>query len=141
MLSALFNRKSDPVTHTVLLLADDTTTLATVQSALPEEVFHLRIASTIEGAIQLLETIEKFNLIIVDLQQPEVEGTAFMEKLHIWYGKSAVPPTLFVLDNADDELVAKTFVVKDILPKPLTLERLQEHIAKLIADDTAPANE
>ncbi|MEZ4668025.1 MAG: response regulator [Anaerolineae bacterium] len=112
----------------VMAVGDDTEVLASLTSTLQAGGYIVYSVASVPAAVALLDEIEMPSVFIGDFRDPQAEGTEFMAKIGIRFGKSALPPVLFLMDSPEDEAAAKTLGVYDVLPKPLETEALLRSI-------------
>jgi len=120
----------------VLIVCDDAETCVSIYNALVEKGYQVHTAVTAPEAIRMLDVIGLPNAIIGDFVHPETDGKAFIEKARIRFGKSAMPPVLFLRDSIEDETTAGALDVHDVLPKPFENEVLIQHVQQLIESRT-----
>jgi DNA-binding response OmpR family regulator len=82
--------------------------------------------------LQLVTTIERPDVMIVDFVNPEVDAHELLEKARIRFGKSTMPPVLFLRDTPEDEEAANDLFADDVLLKPIEPALLLESVNKLI---------
>jgi DNA-binding response OmpR family regulator len=125
MLGGLFKKrhKAQP-TATVMAVGDDQGSLDLLTTTLEMEGIQVMRAADVEAAIKKLTDMDMPDLFIGDFSNPERDGTEFMRRLHIRYGKASLPPVIFLLDSIEDEVVAHTMGVTDVITKPLQSESI-----------------
>jgi DNA-binding response OmpR family regulator len=136
-----FKRKQpvQPV-FSVMVVCDDSNTASFIDAALIEKGYTVYSTPTVSEALELLDKIGLPDLFIGDFIQPDVDGKSFLEKARIRFGKSAMPPVLFLMDSRDDEVVADALGIHDLLPKPFEGEVLAQRVQRLIESRVPAAN-
>lgn len=127
-----FKSDNDHPSFSVLVVSDDGDTLALIRSTLTEEGCEVHSAVSAESAVQLLDEIELPDVIIGDFYYPQRDGKHFLNKARIRFGKSALPPTIFLMDSEEDEATAYELSVNDVLEKPFDADKLLASLTKLI---------
>jgi DNA-binding response OmpR family regulator len=138
----LFKRKqpAQPA-FSVMLICDDLGMSSFIDAALKDTGFTVHSMGTVAAALERLDEIGLPDVFIGDFIKPDVDGKAFLEKARIRFGKSAMPPVLFLMDSRDDETVAELLDVHDLLPKPFESEILVQRIQQLIESRLPADNE
>lgn len=127
-----FKSDKDHPAFSVLVVSDDGDTLALIRTSLTEEGCEVYSAVSAEAGVQLLDEIELPDVIIGDFYYPERDGKHFLNKARIRFGKSALPPTIFLMDSEEDETAAYELSVNDVLEKPFEAAKLLASLTKLI---------
>jgi CheY-like chemotaxis protein len=115
----------------VFVLSDDPAVSSFIHDTLTEVGCSVRSATTIAEALNSLDETDLPDVLIVDFLNPEIDGTAFIQQARLRFGKSTLPPVLFLMDSQSDEATAQVLEVNDLLPKPFDAPTLLEHISKL----------
>ncbi|MDX2138611.1 MAG: response regulator [Chloroflexota bacterium] len=132
----LFKSRRQTPAASVLIVSDDRDTLSTLQTMLTDNGFTVYALANVTTALALLNEIDLPDVFICDFVEPLTEGVGFIKKLQIHYGKSALPPAVFLMDSPDDETAASELGVYDVLPKPVQEERLLQCLT-LLSDRSA----
>ncbi|MBK9121604.1 MAG: response regulator [Chloroflexi bacterium] len=125
MLNGLFGSKDDKSRKfVVMVVSDDAADLAAVAATLESCGHTVYAPQNADEALGLLENAAMPDVLIGDFRNPDTDGTAFVRRLQVRYGKSGLPPVVFLLDSVEDEAAAHRLAVKDILAKPLAVDAL-----------------
>ncbi len=121
----------------ILLLEDDLMLNQTIKEFLESQ--GNIIIETFDGkeAIKIVEK-EKFDLLILDINVPSVDGLTLLENLHV---KKIYIPTIYISALVDIEDISRAFNLGcyDYLKKPFHLQELSLRIKKLIALKEKPS--
>lgn len=132
------SQKEEP-TITVLVVCDDPIACKLVYDALDDKGYTVHTAVNALTAISKLDEIGLPDVIIGDFIHPEVDGKTFIEQARIRFGKSAMPPVIFLMDSQEDAITAEQLGVHDLLPKPFENEKLAECVSRLVESQTPAA--
>ena len=91
--------------HVILAVDDMGLNLRTMKMAL-EEHFEVRLAKSGELALAIASK-EQIDLILLDIEMPEMSGFDFMQKLRKNHQSKGQPPVIFVTAHATPELLAR----------------------------------
>ncbi len=120
----------------ILLLEDDIMLNRAIKHYL-ESTGHV-VISTIDGN-GCLETLskEKFDLLVFDINVPDVDGLSILEKLH---EQKKMVPTIFISALIDIEDITRAFDIgcHDYLKKPFHLKELTLRINKILKTRQVP---
>lgn len=114
-----------------------------------KETFSLRSIHVVEAqngfeALQKLETSSSFDVILMDLNMPYMDGLETIRKIRLNFPKSiADTPILLLHSSAEDEfihLACKELNVAGKIPKPIKIDDLINNLSK-IDPKTGKANE
>jgi CheY-like chemotaxis protein len=116
------------MTNKKILAVDDVAlNLRTVKTAL-DKIFEVRIAKSGDLAMAILKN-EKIDLILLDIEMPEMSGFEFMQALKVKLSAGTIekiPPVIFVTAHATPELLAQAknagaigYVIKPFDPQVL----------------------
>lgn len=130
-------QKEEP-TFTILVICDDPLACASIYDALNDNGYHVNTAVTAREALRMLDDLGLPDVIIGDFIHPDVDGKEFMEKARIRFGKSAMPPVLFLMDSQEDAVTAEQLGVHDVLPKPFENKKLA-HCVHCLLESPTPA--
>jgi CheY-like chemotaxis protein len=129
------SQKETPV-FTVLVICDDLISCTSIYNALNDSGYRVHTAVTAKEALRMLDDLGLPDVIIGDFLHPELDGKEFIEKARIRFGKSAMPPVLFLMDSREDAITAEQLGVHDLLPKPVADEKLVQCVSCLIETRT-----
>jgi DNA-binding response OmpR family regulator len=119
----------------ILLVEDDAFFQTFYAGKLSEEHFTVTVAVNGEEGLRRAQE-QKFNLIILDLIMPKVDGFSFLSVRQKTPQLSAVPVIVFSTLGQDidvakaKELGATDYVNKSFLDFPVLLAKIHEHILK-----------
>jgi CheY-like chemotaxis protein len=115
----------------ILSVDDMGINLRTVKLAL-EEDFEVRLAKSGELALSITAS-EKIDLILLDIEMPEMSGFDFMKKLKN-NPEITVPPVIFVTAHATPELLARAKMAGAIgyVLKPFDPEILRKKVREAL---------
>jgi|FLYK01.1.fsa_nt_gi CheY-like chemotaxis protein len=136
----ILKKKKDDLKFSVLVICDDSAACASLSQALGEQGYIVNTAVTVAEAIQILDEAGLPDVMIGDFIKPEVDGKAFLEQARIRFGRSALPPMIFLMDSKEDELTAEAMGVHDLVPKPFEGEKLAQCVRQLI-ESRLPASD
>ena len=76
------------------------------------------------------------DLIILDVEMPEINGYQLLMQIKKLYADVNVPPAIFLTSNSDKDAVMKAFSygAKDYAVKPIVEAVLMEKIEKILSD-------
>lgn len=134
MLNSLFNAgKKDERVSTILAVGDDHDELRLMTSTLENNGYKVYVVGDVATAVSLLNEVEMPDVFIGDFRDPEADGTEFIRRLSLRYGKTSLSPVIFLLDSEEDEQVAHAMGVNDVLTKPLSTEALLQCVKSVVA--------
>ena len=125
-------RKKATPSLLVMAVGDDKEVLSSMSSVLQGAGYVVHAMASVPAAVTLLDAIEMPTAFIGDFRSPDTDGREFMTKIGIRFGKAALPPVIFLMDTPEDEAVARTLGVDDVLPKPVDPETLLRYIKALV---------
>lgn len=138
MLNGLFgSKKQEARKFVVMVVSDDPVDLAAVTATLETCGHTVYAPQNAEDALGVLENVAMPDVFIGDFRNPDTDGTEFVRRLQVRYGKSALPPVVFLLDSVEDEEAAHRLAVKDILAKPLAIDALTRSLEAAVAKPDA----
>lgn len=133
MLRGLFNTNKKPTQEiTVLVVGDDQEELRFVTNTLEIQGYKTHAVPAVGAALNLLNDMEMPDLFICDFRDPQGDGTEFLRRLNLRYGKASLAPVIFLLDSAEDEQVAHAMGVNDVLAKPLHADALLRCVKSVV---------
>ena len=121
-----------------LLLVDDDTDIAeTLSEFLRDQGHRLRIAANgAEGLRLLVEAVP--DVVLLDVEMPVLDGPRMAHSLFLHDAGRERVPILFLSGVADLERVAAGVGTPYYLPKPFSLERLLQMLARALRERAAP---
>ncbi|MBC7812404.1 MAG: response regulator transcription factor [Burkholderiales bacterium] len=122
----------------VFVVSDDASILSLIQEMLTPEGCIVHSAANPQEAIQMLDGMELPDVLIGDFRNPAVDGKAYLDIARTRFGKSTLPPVLFLMDTADDESAAHALHVDDVLSKPFDGPALLACISELVKASSSP---
>ncbi|MBC7870317.1 MAG: response regulator transcription factor [Chitinophagaceae bacterium] len=138
MIKNLFNRGKDIPSVSVMVVSDDTEVLTFLNETLTANGYMVYSVAGGAAAVSVLDEIAMPDVFIGDFINPEIDGKDFLGKIQIRFGKTALPPVLFLMDTPEDETVAQAMGVSDVLSKPLEKETLLEHLKEIVKHARPP---
>jgi CheY-like chemotaxis protein len=121
-----------------LLIVDDEPTIHIIIKALLGKQYDLRFASDAQEAIDLLAE-ESVNLVLLDIQMPDLSGLELLESLMLDSAYREIPVIIFTGKVTEERekkaltLGAATFISKDALLTDIGKDNLQKHIRRHVA--------
>ena len=116
----------------LFLLSDDSSVSTLVQNTLTQQGCTVYSGITVAEAVKSLDERGLPDVLIVDLYNPEVDGTAFIQQSRHRFGRSKMPPILFLMDSPEDEITAEMVEANDLLQKPFEPETLLQCVKTLV---------
>jgi DNA-binding response OmpR family regulator len=128
--------------RTILVVDDDQDLRKGLRMVLDNHGYRTLEANDGIEAKQLIDS-HRPDLVILDMMMPRSGGLAVLEYFH---GKTDAPPFIMVTANGTPQLrgYAEELGVADYIPKPFSMVRLLEGVAKVVGEsetETAPAEE
>ena len=113
----------------VLVVEDSVTNRAVVSEVLKNEVTEIAIAEDGEEAV-LKAGLEKFDLILMDMAMPVMDGLAATRKIRTTEGVNQQTPIIAMTANAfeDDRNACFDAGMDDFISKPIEIARLREMV-------------
>jgi CheY-like chemotaxis protein len=127
----IFNRGKNEPQVSVLVISDDPSAISLLKNML-NDGYVIHSATNSVDAVKLLDEIPLPDLFIGDFIHPQTDGKAFIERVRTRFGKTALPPVLFLMDTPDDESTAEEIGIQDVLPKPFETDALVQCIKSLL---------
>ena len=120
----------------ILLLEDDVMLNRAITQYLQSTNHEVRTARDGTNCLRILEE-EEFNLLILDINVPDINGFEVLETLH---GQGIIIPTIFISAIIDIEEISRAFELGcyDYLKKPFHLKELTLRINKISQTQTVP---
>lgn len=110
----------------LLVVDDNPTNLAFVQVLLKSQPLQLTLASSGVEALQLCQQ-QRFDLVLLDIQLPDLAGTDVAIQLRQLAGYQEIPILAFTAHALDDEVTAfKRAGMNDVILKPLDASKLEQ---------------
>jgi CheY-like chemotaxis protein len=133
---------ADDGTKAVLLVDDNLSTRALIESMLDKEQFRVVTCSNGREALQAL-SIAPYDIVLMDLHMPEMDGTAAVQNLRASEAKRGLKHTpVIALGDAPFDLERQRCLAAGFdlhLCKPVRKSRLLEGMASLVAALPAPS--
>lgn len=132
MIKNLFNRNTDIPTVSVMVVSDDAGVLTSLNETLTANGYTVYSAANGVAAVSMLDAIDMPDVFIGDFINPATDGKDFLGKIQIRFGKTSLPPVLFLMDTPEDETTANAMGVADVLSKPINTEALLQCLKTLV---------
>ncbi len=116
----------------ILVVSDDHVTLTGMFEIIQNHGHTVQYGTNLEEGIQLITSIDRPDIIILDFVEPEADARGLLQKARIRFGKSNMPLVLFLRDTPEDEAVANDLFADDVLLKPVDAAQLLECVSKLL---------
>ena len=112
----------------ILIIDDSATNVFLLQTLLEEEGYSVMFAYNGKEAIKYIDK-EKFDLLLLDIMMPGVDGYDILEKLST---EQKGTPVIMVTakDDRDSEKKAKDMGASDYVTKPVNFEKLIKLVKK-----------
>jgi signal transduction histidine kinase/ActR/RegA family two-component response regulator len=122
-----------------ILVADDVMSIQLVVRGMLQKMGH-EVTCVANGALALAAArAEKFDLILMDIQMPEMDGLEATRRIRQLPGYRVVPIVAMTgLDRDGDRDAATLKIMDGYLRKPLGYDKLAEAIAETRRDNNAP---
>lgn len=119
-------------TRTVLVVDDNEAARKVAEAFLRRGGYEVHLASSGKAALELAEQL-RFDLVLMDLQMPEMDGIETMERLRGIAGYERTP-VLALTANAGDEYrnLCLSHGMQGYLPKPVESEVLLRNVRQLL---------
>jgi two-component system chemotaxis response regulator CheY len=119
-----------------LVVDDDPTTLDLICSVLKENGASCLRAQSGAQAMQLVTTHPHLQLIVTDINMPELDGLSFMKCVSEVLGRIRVPPVVFLTayPSVESTITALRLGATDFLIKPVRPTQLLEVVKRVIGD-------
>ena len=116
---------------TVLLVEDEDMVRAVAERALARQGYTVVSAEHGEAALELLETIDRPDLLISDVVMPTMDGPTMVRRVRERYPDL---PVLFMSGYAEEQL-RRSIDLDDVafLPKPFSVQQLAEAARDVLA--------
>jgi two-component system chemotaxis response regulator CheY len=130
-----------------LVVDDDPTTLELICSVLETNAASCLRASSGAQALELATSHQGLDLVITDINMPEMDGLAFMKRIGELVGRNKVPPVVFLTayPSLDFTISALRLGATDFLIKPVRPGQLLEVVSRVVGDassgESAPVRE
>ena len=131
-------KSAEPLRHARVLLAEDSEVLRVLTVKLLEQR-GARVTSACDGqeALQLIEN-ESFDLVVVDLHMPKVDGLELTKRLR--EGGARLPIIGLTAAFGDDAVLIRRAGATAVLTKPLDVERIEDILEAHAARSGAVGN-
>ncbi|HLI75691.1 MAG TPA: response regulator [Acidobacteriaceae bacterium] len=124
----------NPSTARVLVLDDDPVARDLLDALLSLEGYRVTLAASGADALEILAAGEKFEVVLTDLQMPNLGGNALVETLR----KAMSPETLLIGMSASEGSEEALRALDGFLPKPFDPPALQAVIEHVLARQSSP---
>ncbi len=126
--------EAQPAQRRKILVVDDDETFRYVLRKILDEQDRYEVAEAVDGQAGLERiAAERFDLIVLDLQMPRVDGVAVLQRLRSDPATSALPVLITTSLHVDDALAARLPEGVPILPKQaLSRDRVNAMLQQLI---------
>lgn len=128
------DKQSQKPRQRIIFIEDDEMLVRAYQNKLTMEDFEVAIALDGEDALKQLQE-KKFDLILLDLMLPKVDGFTILEKLRTsnWFSKNKPVVVFSNLGQESDinrakDLGANDYLVKANLTPNQVVEKIREHL-------------
>ncbi len=126
------------IRHRILVVDDDEHIQKSLSQYLEMEDFEVDVASSGQEALERA-ALQTFDLILLDIMMPEMDGFEVVETLRTHAKTSQVPIILLTARGQDtDVLKGYHLGVSSYLTKPFNLDELVETIREVLEADGAP---
>ena len=123
------NKSKQERKKTILLVEDQKYNLLVLKKMLERLGINVIPAENGKVAVEICKTNDKFDLVLMDLKMPVMDGYhAMVEIKKIRPGIKVIAETAYALAGDDKKILAAGF--DDYLPKPITKESLENVLKK-----------
>jgi len=127
--------------HRILVVDDDEHIQKSLSQYLEMEDFEVEVASSGQEALERA-ALQAFDLVLMDIMMPEMDGFEVVEILRAQEATSRVPIILLTARGQDtDVLKGYHLGVSSYLTKPFNLDELVETIREVLEADAAPRHD
>lgn len=127
--------------HRILVVDDDEHIQKSLSQYLEMEDFEVEVASSGQEALERA-ALQAFDLVLLDIMMPEMDGFEVVEILRAQEATSRVPIILLTARGQDtDVLKGYHLGVSSYLTKPFNLDELVETIRVVLEADAAPRHD
>jgi len=127
--------------HRILVVDDDEHIQKSLSQYLEMEDFEVEVASSGQEALDRA-ALQAFDLVLLDIMMPEMDGFEVVESLRAQEATSRVPIILLTARGQDtDVLKGYHLGVSSYLTKPFNLDELVETIREVLEADAAPRHD
>lgn len=127
--------------HRILVVDDDEHIQKSLSQYLEMEDFEVEVASSGQEALDRA-ALQAFDLVLLDIMMPEMDGFEVVEILRAQEATSRVPIILLTARGQDtDVLKGYHLGVSSYLTKPFNLDELVETIREVLEADAAPRHD
>jgi two-component system chemotaxis response regulator CheY len=116
-----------------ILSVDDSRTIRQLVQAILEKEGH-EVVTAVDGidALQIARE-QKFDLVLTDINMPNMNGISFVSKLRLIDGYATVPVVMLTTESSDfKKNKARSMGATGWLQKPFTPERLVNAVNRLV---------
>jgi DNA-binding response OmpR family regulator len=124
--------------HRILVVDDDEHIQKSLSQYLEMEDFEVEVASSGQEALERAGH-QAFDLVLLDIMMPEMDGFEVVETLRAKERTSRVPIILLTARGQDTDVIKGYHLgVSSYLTKPFNLDELVETIREVLEADAAP---
>ena len=125
--------------HAAILIVDDQDANVRLLELILRRNGYVNVLSTTEPEqVCLLHRFNHYDLILLDLQMPRMNGFEVMAALSNQEGGAGKPPVLVLSADPSQRLLALEAGARDFLSKPLDLSALVLRVGSLLAEKAVP---
>jgi len=115
-------------TKNILLAEDDTFNAQLVRTLLKKiSDFNVVMAHDGKHTLELLESSEKFDMLLLDIRMPIIDGMDVLKKIRSNSIFNSMPIIIISIDNNEDEL--RAIGANEFVNKPFNIEDLSSKIS------------
>lgn len=116
----------------ILIIDDDQVNVQLVRSRLEQNGY--TVVSALDGAVGMeMVTVEKPDLVILDVEMPRMNGYTFMTELRKRGGSAPLPPVIVLTAHETMQPIFTLKGVRGYLVKPLKIDELLHKIQECLA--------
>lgn len=125
------SEKEPPKRPRILVVDDDPIHLKLFELLADKLKVDADLASSCFEAIDAIKVRKDFDLILMDVKMPQVDGLVCTKRIRSLLSTEHHVPIIAVSAEAElDQHVCEENMIDDYMPKPFTLEQLREKIIK-----------
>ena len=123
---------------TIMVVDDVKTNLSLIELGLKDTGFKILTFTSAREAIEALEAGEKVDLILMDVQMPDLDGLSATKQIRAMDGPMARIPIMALTANAMPSQIAECRAagMDDHFSKPIDLDKLEEKILEICGAET-----
>jgi DNA-binding response OmpR family regulator len=126
----------DSPESSALLISDDFDRATSICDLFEADGYKSYLTSGVNDTLHMLDNIPTPGVIICDLKRPMIEGKEIIHRIRTRFGKTSLPPLVFLYDAADDEWAARDLGADELLLKSSDLQELVRRIYLLMFEKT-----